>query len=283
MQRLLLEGDEASVVKPPRRLPSDPFRCLGGGTKTARLRDNRHSTARPQRPARSFSRTSGSGHIPKLLTTSALSNISLKSWTSRADPSRNPTRPCSTSVRLRTAAWRTMTSEWSIPSTKPSGCPAGELTDRESRAEAHLQDVVLRLHIQQSDRPPVVLSVSMGVAPSPSPPAARRSHGVERTGSRRPRPAAASLPRTGYTTSSGHVSALRFSSLTPGCVPALCDHDPDLPARSPARAKSAPRSRCRSLASGRQYSADARPCPAGSPDRARSQPGRHAASRPQSH
>jgi hypothetical protein len=39
------------------------------------------------------------------------------------------------------------------------GCAAGQLADREPRAEADLQDVVLRLHVQQSDRPPVPLPV----------------------------------------------------------------------------------------------------------------------------
>jgi hypothetical protein len=42
---------------------------------------------------------------------------------------------------------------------KTVGCATGQLADRESRAEADLQDVVLRLHLQQSDRPLVPLSV----------------------------------------------------------------------------------------------------------------------------
>jgi hypothetical protein len=109
-------------------------------------------------PRRSLSRASGSGHIPKLLTASALSNISLKSRRSRVDPSRSSTRPCSQQPG------------YGRPPGEPSPRSSrfrvrnrrlrdGQLADRESRAEADLQDVVLRLHLQQSDRPLVPVSV----------------------------------------------------------------------------------------------------------------------------
>src|SRR5215207_6300481 len=52
VQRLALDADEPSVAKSLGRLLTDAFGCLGGGTGTARLRDNRHSTARPKRSAK---------------------------------------------------------------------------------------------------------------------------------------------------------------------------------------------------------------------------------------
>jgi hypothetical protein len=39
------------------------------------------------------------------------------------------------------------------------GCSACQLADRESRAEADFEDVVLRLQVKQSNHPPVPLSV----------------------------------------------------------------------------------------------------------------------------
>ena len=120
VQRLPVDADEASLAKPPGRLLTDTSGCLGGGTGTARLRDNRHPTARPQRPAKFRQPRRWFGPHPEVVDSQRLVEHLAEITRSTADPSRNSTRPCSTAARLRTAAWRTMISEWSIPSTKPS-------------------------------------------------------------------------------------------------------------------------------------------------------------------
>src|SRR5215218_2009996 len=159
VQRLPLGADEASVAKPPRGLLADAFGCLGGGTETARLRDNRHSTARPQRPAKILEPRLWFGPHPEVVDSQGLVEH-LAEFTevqggseSQVDSTLLDSSPVADG-RLANHDLGVVDAEH-----EPVGCAAGQLPDRESRAEANLQDVVLRLNVQQSDRPTVPLSI----------------------------------------------------------------------------------------------------------------------------
>src|SRR5215207_643770 len=159
VQRLPLEVDEASVAKPLGSLLTDASGCFGGGTGTARLRDNRHSTARPQRPTKILEPRLWFGphsevvdsqrlveHLAEITQVQGGSESQLDSTLLDSSPVADG--------RLANHDLRVVDSEH-----ETVGCAASQLADRESRAEADLQDVVLRLHVQQSGRPPVPLSV----------------------------------------------------------------------------------------------------------------------------
>jgi hypothetical protein len=159
VQRLPAEADEASIAKPPRRLLTDAFGCLGGGTETARLGDNRHSTARPQRPAKLLQPCLWFGPHPEVVDRQRLvehlAEITEIQGGSESQGDSTLLNRCPVAdSRLANHDLRVVDSEH-----ETVGCAARQLTYRESRAEADHQDVVLRLHIQQSDRPPVSPSV----------------------------------------------------------------------------------------------------------------------------
>jgi hypothetical protein len=181
VQRLPLDADEASVAKPLGRLLTDAFGCLGGGTGTARLRDNRHSTARPQGPAKLLEPRLWFGPHPEVVDSQRLVEHLAEitevqgGSESQVDATLLDSSPVADG-RLANHDLGVVDSEH-----ETVGCAASQLADRESRAEADLQDVVLRLHVQQSDGPPGSASGWMGVAPSPNQPSVRRSRGVERT------------------------------------------------------------------------------------------------------
>src|SRR5215217_3826963 len=159
VQCLPAEADEASVVKPPRRLRTDASGCFGGGTKTARLGDNRHSTARPQRPAKILQPRLWFGPHPEVVDSQRLVKHLAEitevqgGSESQLDSTLLHSSPVADS-RLANHHLGVVDSEHETVC-----CAAGQLADRESRAEANLQDVVLRLNVQQSDRPTVPLSI----------------------------------------------------------------------------------------------------------------------------
>src|SRR5215211_5563025 len=159
VQRLPLEVDEASVAKPPRRLLTDLFGCLGGGTETARLRDNRHSTTWPQRPAKLLEPRLWVGPHPQVVNNQCLVKrlAEITEIQGGSEPQLDSTLLDSSPVadgRLPNHDLGVVDSEH-----EPVGCAARQLADRESRAEADLQDMILGLHVQQSDGPPVPLPV----------------------------------------------------------------------------------------------------------------------------
>ena len=159
VQRLSLDAGEASVAKPLARLHTDAFGCLGGGTGTARLRDNRHSTARPQGPAKLLEPRLWFGPHAEVVDSQRLVEHLAEitevqgGSESQVDSALLDSSPVADG-RLANHDLGVVDSEH-----ETVGCPAGQLADRESRAEADLQDVVLRLHVQQSDGPPVPLPV----------------------------------------------------------------------------------------------------------------------------
>ena len=110
-------------------------------------------------PRRSFSRAFGSGHIPKLLTASTLVEHVAEiteiqgGFDSQVDSTLLHSSPVADG-RLAHHDLGVVDSEH-----ETVGCATGQLANRESRAEANLQDVVLRLNVQQSDRPTVPLSI----------------------------------------------------------------------------------------------------------------------------
>lgn len=91
----------------PQLLGSGPANSSGRLSVRAcapRLGDDRQAATRAHQTANVLSRCSGSGHIPKLLTTKTLSNTPSSADRSAANPSPSSTRPSLMAVRLRRVA-----------------------------------------------------------------------------------------------------------------------------------------------------------------------------------
>jgi DNA-binding transcriptional MerR regulator len=127
---------------------------------------------------RSARRAMGSGQNPSELTARILSTGPPKSGMASTEPRRRSTRPARMAGALHLRAARTMTSEWSTPRRSVVAGEAADLSDRDARSEADLQDPVGRLHLQKGDDPAVASAVRGTVRHNPTRHASTRAVGA---------------------------------------------------------------------------------------------------------
>src|ERR671919_1289232 len=137
------------------RLSTDAVGCRGGGTGRARLRDDRRATTRAHRPEELLEPRLGVGPHPEVVDGQHLveGGAELAEVGGRSETQLDPALPDSATIAPGGLANHHLGVV--DPHDKAVGRPAGQLVDREAGAEADLQYAIVRLHLEQSDRPSV--------------------------------------------------------------------------------------------------------------------------------